>query len=53
MRVRTYDEALALVGAKLKAADPKKIGAIVGDLAGAEEMFALKDLFTPRRITSE
>ena len=42
----SWDDALALVGAKLKAADPKKIGAVVGDLAGAEEMFALKDLFT-------
>ncbi len=41
----SWDDALALIGSKLKAADPKKIGAIIGDLAGAEEMFALKDLF--------
>ncbi len=39
-----WDEALALVGAKLKAARPQHIAAIAGDLAGAEEMFALKDL---------
>jgi NADH-quinone oxidoreductase subunit G len=39
-----WDEALALVGARLKAAKPQRIGAIAGDLAGAEEMFALKDL---------
>jgi len=39
-----WDEALALVGAKLKAAKPQRIAAIAGDLAGAEEMFALKDL---------
>ncbi|MGE0053688.1 MAG: NADH-quinone oxidoreductase subunit NuoG [Hyphomicrobium sp.] len=42
----SWDEALALVGEKLKNADPSKIGAIAGDLCGAEEMFALKDLFT-------
>jgi NADH-quinone oxidoreductase subunit G len=33
-----------LVTAKLKAAKPERIGAIAGDLAGAEEMFALGDL---------
>ncbi len=42
----SWDEALALVAQKLKAAKPERIGAITGDLAGAEEMFALKDLFT-------
>ncbi len=41
-----WDEALALVASKLKAAKPERIGAIAGDLAAAEEMFALKDLFT-------
>jgi len=41
----SWDEALALVAAKLKAAKPQRIGAIAGDLAGAEEMFALGDLF--------
>src|SRR5262247_2809506 len=40
-----WDAALALVAAKLKGAAPERIGAIAGDLAGAEEMFALKDLF--------
>ena len=40
-----WDEALALVASKLKAAKPANIGAIAGDLAAAEEMFALKDLF--------
>ena len=35
---------LAVVADKLKAARPERIGAIAGDLAGAEEMFALKDL---------
>jgi NADH-quinone oxidoreductase subunit G len=40
----SWDAALALVTAKLKAAKPERIGAIAGDLAGAEEMFALRDL---------
>src|SRR4249920_715475 len=40
----TWDAALARVAAKLKAAKPERIGAIAGDLAGAEEMFALGDL---------
>jgi NADH-quinone oxidoreductase subunit G len=39
-----WDEALALVGARLKGAKPQRIAAVAGDLAGAEEMFALKDL---------
>jgi NADH-quinone oxidoreductase subunit G len=41
-----WDEALALVASKLKSTAPARIGAIAGDLAGAEEMFALKDLLT-------
>jgi NADH-quinone oxidoreductase subunit G len=41
----TWTEALELVGAKLKAARGERIAAIAGDLAAAEEMFALADLF--------
>ena len=41
-----WDEALALVATKLKGAKPERIAAFAGDLAGAEEMFALKDLLT-------
>jgi NADH-quinone oxidoreductase subunit G len=40
----SWDEALALVASKLKSTRPERIAAIAGDLAGAEEMFALKDL---------
>jgi NADH-quinone oxidoreductase subunit G len=40
----SWDEALAAAGAKLKSAAPAAIGAIAGDLTGAEEMFALADL---------
>ena len=41
-----WDEALALVAARLNDAKPDRIAAFAGDLAGAEEMFALKDLLT-------
>ena len=41
----TWDQALAAVAERLKAARPERIAAIAGDLAGAEEMFALKGLF--------
>jgi NADH-quinone oxidoreductase subunit G len=40
----SWKEAFAAIAAKVKAAGGKRVGAIVGDLAGAEEMFALKQL---------
>jgi NADH-quinone oxidoreductase subunit G len=40
----SWEEALGLVADKLKAARPERIAAIAGDLAGAEEMFALGHL---------
>ncbi|MEQ1710708.1 MAG: NADH-quinone oxidoreductase subunit NuoG, partial [Hyphomicrobium sp.] len=40
----TWDEALAAAATALTSANPARIGAIAGDLAGAEEMFALKEL---------
>jgi NADH-quinone oxidoreductase subunit G len=46
MRPASWDEALKVVADKLKATPANKIGAIAGDLSGAEEMFALKDLMT-------
>ena len=39
----SWDEALSAVAKAMKTAG-KKVGAIAGDLAGVEEMFALKDL---------
>ncbi|MBA2125145.1 NADH-quinone oxidoreductase subunit G [Hyphomicrobium methylovorum] len=48
----SWPDALALVAEKLKAAAPDKIGAIAGDLAGAEEMFALKGLLGSFGATS-
>ncbi len=41
----TWEEALAAVAAKLKATPGARMAAVAGPLAGAEEMFALKDLF--------
>lgn len=40
----SWDEALRIVAERIKAAAPDRIGAIAGDLAGAEELFALKEL---------
>ncbi|MET0567445.1 MAG: NADH-quinone oxidoreductase subunit NuoG [Hyphomicrobiaceae bacterium] len=44
LEAASWDEALRVVADKLNATDAARIGAIAGDLAGAEEMFALKDL---------
>jgi NADH-quinone oxidoreductase subunit G len=40
----TWNEAFAAIAARVKKADGKAVGAIAGDLAGVEEMFALKGL---------
>src|SRR5882724_10127247 len=42
----TWSAAFAAVAAKLKSTGPARVGAITGDLASVEEMFALKDLMT-------
>jgi NADH-quinone oxidoreductase subunit G len=42
----SWPAAFAAIVARLKGARPARVGAIVGDLAAAEEMFALKDLMT-------
>ncbi|MDQ0393825.1 NADH-quinone oxidoreductase subunit NuoG [Labrys monachus] len=39
-----WQEAFAAIAAKVKAARPERIGAIAGDLAAVEELYALKDL---------
>src|SRR5262249_1830006 len=38
--------AFAAIAAKMKAANASRVGAIVGDLAAVEDIFALKDLMT-------
>jgi NADH-quinone oxidoreductase subunit G len=42
----SWTEAFAAVAAKVRGVDGKRIGAIAGDLAAVEEMFALKQLMT-------
>lgn len=44
LRAASWQEAFAAIAAKTARTDGKRIGAIAGDLAGVEEMFALKDL---------
>ena len=44
LRPASWQEAFAAIAAKAKAAAPARIGAIAGDLASVEEMFALKGL---------
>jgi NADH-quinone oxidoreductase subunit G len=44
LRPALWSEAFAAIAARLAGTDAKQIGAIAGDLAAVEEMFALKDL---------
>jgi NADH-quinone oxidoreductase subunit G len=46
LRAATWSEAFAAIARKLRGANPKRVGALVGDLAALEEIFALKDLMT-------
>jgi NADH-quinone oxidoreductase subunit G len=46
LRAASWPVAFGAVAAKLKGVRKERIGAIAGDLAAAEEMFALKDLMT-------
>ncbi|WP_292960750.1 NADH-quinone oxidoreductase subunit NuoG, partial [Nitrobacter sp.] len=46
LRPASWPEAFAAIAAKVKGADSKRIGAIAGDLAAVEELFALKDLLS-------
>jgi NADH-quinone oxidoreductase subunit G len=44
LRAASWPEAFDAIAAKIARSDGKRIGAIAGDLAAVEEMFALKDL---------
>ncbi|MFB9267890.1 NADH-quinone oxidoreductase subunit NuoG [Bradyrhizobium erythrophlei] len=44
LKPATWQEAFAAISAKVGKSDGKRIGAIAGDLAAVEEMFALKEL---------
>jgi len=46
LRPASWADAFAAIAAKVKATGAKRIGAIVGELAAVEEIFALKDLMT-------
>jgi NADH-quinone oxidoreductase subunit G len=44
LRIASWPEAFAAIAAKTNRIDGKRIGAIAGDVAAVEEMFALKEL---------
>jgi len=46
LRPATWSEAFKAIAAKVARGNPKRIGAMVGDLAAVEEIFALKELMT-------
>ena len=46
LKPATWNDAFAAIARKVKGLSGSKLAAIAGDLAGAEDMFALKDLMT-------
>ena len=52
LRAATWPEAFAHIAQKVKGASPERIGIILGDLVGAEEAFALKQLATALRVAN-
>ena len=52
LRPATWDEALGRIAERFSKASPERIGAIAGDMAGVEEMFALKQLLSRLGSTS-
>src|SRR5258706_569679 len=52
LKPASWSEAFAAIAARVKATTPEKMAAIVGDLAAAEEIKALKDLMTALRVTN-
>jgi NADH-quinone oxidoreductase subunit G len=46
LRPASWSEAFATIATKMRGVPRQRVGAIVGDLAAVEEMFALKDLMT-------
>jgi NADH-quinone oxidoreductase subunit G len=46
LQATSWSEAFAAIAARMARANPHRVGAIVGDLAAVEEIFALKDLMT-------
>ena len=52
LRPATWTEAFQAIAAKVAQTNAKRIGAIVGDLAAVEEIYALKDLMTRLGVTN-
>jgi NADH-quinone oxidoreductase subunit G len=50
LRPASWNEAFAAIASKVKLASPQRIGAIAGDLASVEDMFALKELLSDMRV---
>jgi NADH-quinone oxidoreductase subunit G len=48
----SWTKAFEAIAARVRASAPGRIGAVAGDLAAVEEMFALKDLMTRLGVTS-
>ncbi len=52
LRAASWPAAFEAIAARVKRTSAKRIGAIVGDLAAVEEIFALKDLMTRLQVTN-
>ncbi len=52
LRPATWTEAFKAIAAKVTKTNPKRMGAIVGDLVAVEEVFALKDLMARLNVAN-
>jgi NADH-quinone oxidoreductase subunit G len=52
LKPATWAEAFAAIAARVKQTSPERMAAVVGDLAAAEEIKALKDLMTALKVKS-
>jgi NADH-quinone oxidoreductase subunit G len=52
LRPASWSEAFKAIAAHLERISPKRIGAMVGDLAAVEEIYALKDLMTRLNVVN-
>jgi NADH-quinone oxidoreductase subunit G len=50
LRPASWNEAFAAIAHRVRLASPQRIGAIAGDLASVEDMFALKQLLSGLRV---
>ena len=52
LRPASWSEAFKAIAAQVARVNPKRIGAMAGDLAAVEEIFALKDLMTSLKVVN-